>query len=205
MHLSEDQFKQLLEEQVSQQFSEEFDDISHLLRNPDRDEPKLGVTWKLLEKLFSVETKKNKKKRKDSQLDAENPTKKHKKEVKGTRCVAQIVECEENDAHHNTDCCDEKFKESAERSCSANVKEVPLSESCGRDKNCNSQEREDDSVSAKHVGRQSGNDNLDSEESENELLSGSDGEGEESEDEEDEDEQSLRYGKSSGKTLYAFF
>lgn len=63
LHLSGEKFKQLLEEQVKKQRSEEFDDIEHVLDQID-DETKKDSCWRFLELVYKAECNKGKKKRK---------------------------------------------------------------------------------------------------------------------------------------------
>ena len=77
LHLSKEQFKQLLEEQIQQQRSEEFDDIGHELDQPD-DEFKRDTSWRILELVFKAENKKKKRKRRIDEKDSDWRQKKRK-------------------------------------------------------------------------------------------------------------------------------
>ena len=59
LHLSEGQFKHLLEEQIQNKRSEEFDDIGHVL-GQQGEETKRETSWRILERTFKVEKKKKK-------------------------------------------------------------------------------------------------------------------------------------------------
>ena len=77
LHLSKEQFKQLLEEQYQQQRSEEFDDIGHVLDQPD-DEFKRDTSWRILELVFKAENKKKKRKRRIDEKDSDWKQKRRK-------------------------------------------------------------------------------------------------------------------------------
>lgn len=75
--MSKEQFKQLLEEQYQQQRSEEFDDIGHVLDQPD-DEFKRDTSWRILELVFKAENKKKKRKRRIDEKDSDWKQKRRK-------------------------------------------------------------------------------------------------------------------------------
>ena len=77
LHLSEGQFKQLLEEQIQQKRSEEFDDIGHVLDQPDEEILK-DRSWRILELVYKAENKKGKRKRKAADKDADRKLMKRK-------------------------------------------------------------------------------------------------------------------------------
>lgn len=77
LHLSGEKFKQLLEEQVKKQRSEEFDDIGHVLDQID-DETKKDSCWRFLELVYKAECNKGKKKRKIKEKDLQLKQKKIK-------------------------------------------------------------------------------------------------------------------------------
>ncbi|KAJ7377315.1 N-lysine methyltransferase setd6 [Desmophyllum pertusum] len=76
LHLSERQFQQLLQQQIQQQRSEEFDDIGYVLDQSD-EEMKKDTRWRILELIFKAENKK--KKRGLDENDTEMKQKKKKK------------------------------------------------------------------------------------------------------------------------------
>lgn len=75
--MSEGQFKQLLEEQIQQKRSEEFDDIGHVLDQLDEEILK-DTSWKILELVYKAENKKAKRKRKTADKDADRKPMKRK-------------------------------------------------------------------------------------------------------------------------------
>ena len=75
--MSEGQFKQLLEEQIQQKRSEEFDDIWHVLDQPD-EEIKKDTSWKILELIYEAENKNTKRKRQTADKDSDRKQKKRK-------------------------------------------------------------------------------------------------------------------------------
>lgn len=75
--MSEGQFKQLLEEQIQQKRSEEFDDIGHVLDQPD-EEIKKDTSWRILELIYKAENKNTKRKRKTADKDSDRKQKKRK-------------------------------------------------------------------------------------------------------------------------------
>lgn len=77
LHLSGEKFKQLLEEQVKKQRSEEFDDIGHVLDQIDN-ETKKDTCWRFLELVYKAECNKGKKKRKIKEKDLQLKQKKIK-------------------------------------------------------------------------------------------------------------------------------
>ncbi|XP_020622460.1 protein PFC0760c-like isoform X2 [Orbicella faveolata] len=77
LHLSEGQFKQLLEEQIQQKRSEEFDDIGHVLDQPD-EEIKKDTSWRILELIYKAENKNTKRKRQTADKDSDRKQKKRK-------------------------------------------------------------------------------------------------------------------------------
>lgn len=77
LHLSEEQFKQLLEEQIQQKRSEEFDDIGHVLDQLDEEILK-GTSWRILELVYKAENKKAKRKRQAADKDTDRKPMKRK-------------------------------------------------------------------------------------------------------------------------------
>ena len=75
--MSEGQFKQLLEEQIQQKRSEEFDDIEHVLDQPD-EEIKKDSSWRILELIYEAEKKNTKRKRQTADKDSDRKQKKRK-------------------------------------------------------------------------------------------------------------------------------
>ena len=73
--MSEGQFKQLLEEQIQQKRSEEFDDIGHVLDQPD-EEIKKDTSWRILELICKAESKNAKRKRQTVDKDSDRKQKK---------------------------------------------------------------------------------------------------------------------------------
>ena len=73
--MSEGQFKQLLEEQIQQKRSEEFDDIGHVLDQPD-EEIKKDTSWRILELICKAESKNAKRKRQSADKDSDRKQKK---------------------------------------------------------------------------------------------------------------------------------
>ena len=79
LHLSEVQFKKLLEEQLQIERSNEFDDIRQVLDQQDEDSRK-DSSWRILELIFNSENKNKKKRRRvDDEKSEEN--KKSRKEL----------------------------------------------------------------------------------------------------------------------------
>ena len=77
LHLSEGQFKQLLEEQIQQKRSEDFDDIEHVLDQPDEG-IKRNTSWRILELVYNAENKAAKRKQKTVDKDSDRKQKKRK-------------------------------------------------------------------------------------------------------------------------------
>ena len=77
LHLSEGQFKQLLEEQIQQKRSEEFDDIGHVLDQPDEEIMK-DTNLRILELICKAENKKAERKRQAADKDSFRKQKKRK-------------------------------------------------------------------------------------------------------------------------------
>ena len=77
LHLSEEQFKQLLEEQIQQKRSEDFDDIRHVLDLPE-DGIKKNTSWRILELVCKAENKTAKRKQKNADKDSDRKQKKRK-------------------------------------------------------------------------------------------------------------------------------
>jgi len=77
LHLTEGQFKQLLEDQVRKQRSEEFNDIDHVLDQQD-EEAKMETSWRILEQVFKAEKRKERKKRTLYEQKSEGKNKKVK-------------------------------------------------------------------------------------------------------------------------------
>ena len=75
--MSEGQFKQLLEEQIQHKRSEEFDDIGHVLDQPDEEIMK-DTSWRILELVYKAENKKAKRKRQSADKDSDRKPKKRK-------------------------------------------------------------------------------------------------------------------------------
>ena len=77
LHLSEEQFKQLLKEQIQQKRSEDFDDIRHVLDQP-QDGIKKNTSWRILELVYKAENKTAKRKQKTADKDSDRKQKKRK-------------------------------------------------------------------------------------------------------------------------------
>ena len=85
LHLSEGQFKQLLEEQIQRKRSEDFDDIGHVLDQPDEGIKRNG-SWRILELVYKAESKTAKRKQKTVDKDSDR----NKKKRKNSQCSSTL-------------------------------------------------------------------------------------------------------------------
>ena len=111
LHLSEGQFKQLLEEQIQQKRSEEFDDIGHVLDQLDEEIPK-DTSWRILELVYKAENKKAKRKRKRQAADKDADRKPMKR--KNIECNSMLTGVGTHDVENarNDKMCDDERKSS---------------------------------------------------------------------------------------------
>lgn len=109
LHLSEGQFKQLLEEQIQQKRSEEFDDIAHVLDQLDEEILK-DTSWKILELVYKAENKKAKRKRQTADKDTDRKPMKRK----NIECNSMLTGVRTHDVENagNDKMCDDERKSS---------------------------------------------------------------------------------------------
>lgn len=107
--MSEGQFKQLLEEQIQQKRTEEFDDIAHVLDQLDEEILK-DTSWKILELVYKAENKKAKRKRKTADKDADRKPMKRK----NIECNSMLTVVRTHDVENagNDKMCDDERKSS---------------------------------------------------------------------------------------------
>ena len=190
------QFKHLLKEQTNQQFSEEFEDISHLLNPEDEDENEVRVraSLRLLEKVFSVETKV---KRRGLLSDVDKATKRRKKDTDQS-----ASSCEKSSDNYQKDFYvtgrdASTIEENEIKSAAAVSSElVDMDGNAKHSQHKGASSIDQQRCNEEDVSRQSDSEYL-SENEEGSIPSDGDSEEEESDDDEDEDEQSLSYSKLS--------
>ena len=90
LHLSEVQFKKLLEEQLQIERSSEFDDIRQVLDQQDEDSRK-DSSWRILELIFNSENKNKKKRRRVDDEKSEENKKSRKELLASGDCNLEVV------------------------------------------------------------------------------------------------------------------
>ena len=90
LHLSEVQFKKLLEEQLQIERSNEFDDIRQVLDQQGEDSRK-GSSWRILELIFNSENKNKKKRRRVDDEKSEENKKSRKELLASGDCNLDVV------------------------------------------------------------------------------------------------------------------
>ena len=90
LHLSEVQFKKLLEEQLQRERSNEFDDIRQVLDHQDEDSRK-DSSWRILELIFNSENKNKKKRRRVDDEKSEENKKSRKELLASGDCNLEVV------------------------------------------------------------------------------------------------------------------
>ena len=90
LHLSEGQFKKLLEEQLQIERSNEFDDIRQVLDQQDEDSRK-DSSWRILELIFNSENKNKKKRRRVDDEKSEENKKSRKELLASGDCNLEVV------------------------------------------------------------------------------------------------------------------